>query len=84
MAFAPCRYVVQGTSLIFLRGCVLTTTTTTLASLVTTLAGTATTILSTIVEICSTIVDTPFLLFTCIFLFVGGCVGIIGRLLSRN
>lgn len=31
-----------------------------------------------------TIVDTPFLLFTCIFLFAGGVVGIIGRLLSRN
>lgn len=32
----------------------------------------------------STIVETPVLLFTMGFLFVGGCVGIFGRLLSRN
>lgn len=43
-----------------------------------------TSILSCVTEACTTIVNTPFLLFTCIFLFAGGVVGIIGRLLSRN
>lgn len=42
------------------------------------------TILDAVVDACSTIVGSPFLLFTCIFLFAGGVVGILGRLLSRN
>lgn len=41
-------------------------------------------ILSCVTEACTTIVNTPFLLFTTIFLFAGGVVGLIGRLLSRN
>lgn len=41
-------------------------------------------VLSIVGQICSTIVDTPFLSFTVLFLFIGGCVGIFGRLLSRN
>lgn len=35
-------------------------------------------------EICGTIVDTPLLLLTVGFLFIGGCVGIFGRFLSRG
>lgn len=42
------------------------------------------TILDAVVDACATIVGSPFLLFTCIFLFAGGVVGILGRLLSRN
>ena len=43
-----------------------------------------TVIMENVVSACATIVSNPFLLFTCIFLFAGGVVGIIGRLLSRN
>lgn len=43
-----------------------------------------TSIMQCVTAACTTIVDTPFLLFTTIFLFTGGVVGIIGRLLSRN
>ena len=43
-----------------------------------------TTVLSSVAEACTTIVATPFLLFTTVFLFSGGVVGIIGRLLARN
>lgn len=42
------------------------------------------TILESVVDACTTIVGNPFLLFTCIFLFAGGVVGVLGRLLSRN
>lgn len=41
-------------------------------------------IFSYISSIAETIVGTPLLLFTVGFLFLGGCVGIFGRLLSRN
>ena len=41
-------------------------------------------IFQSISSIATTIVDTPLLLFTVGFLFLGGCVGIFGRLLSRN
>ena len=56
----------------------------TLATLLSTLADGFTTILTAVTAACTTIVNTPFLLFTCVFLFAGGVVGIIGRLLSRN
>lgn len=35
-------------------------------------------------DIAGTIVDTPLLLLTVGFLFIGGCVGIFGRFLSRG
>ena len=38
-------------------------------------------ILTGVTSVCTTIVSTPFLLFTTIFLFAGGVVGIIGRIL---
>lgn len=41
-------------------------------------------IMSTIGVVASTIVSTPILLLTVGFLFIGGCVGIFGRLLSRS
>lgn len=56
----------------------------TLATLMTTLSEGFTVILTAVGSACSTIVGTPFLLFTTVFLFAGGVVGIIGRLLSRN
>lgn len=56
----------------------------TLATLMTTLSDGFTKVLAAVASACTTIVNTPFLLFTCVFLFGGGVVGIIGRLLSRN
>lgn len=56
----------------------------TLADLLSTLSSGFSTILTAVTSACSTIVSTPFLLFTAVFLFAGGVVGIIGRLLSRN
>ena len=41
-------------------------------------------IMSTIGTVASSIVSTPILLLTVGFLFIGGCVGIFGRLLSRS
>lgn len=56
----------------------------TLADLLSTLSSGFTVILTAVTSACSTIVSTPFLLFTAVFLFAGGVVGIIGRLLSRS
>lgn len=53
----------------------------TLINSFTTVASAIWTQVGTVAE---TIVDTPLLLFTTAFLFVGGCVGIFGRLLSRR
>lgn len=47
-------------------------------------AAIVTQILTWIPEVTGVIVADPFLLFTVGFLAVGGAVGIIGRLLSRN
>ena len=55
-----------------------------LADFVSSLAGAVPTVLSVVGSICTAIVGTPFLSFTVLFLFIGGCVGIFGRLLSRN
>ena len=41
-------------------------------------------IMSTIGTVANSIVSTPILLLTVGFLFIGGCVGIFGRLLSRS
>lgn len=56
----------------------------TLSDFLSTLSTGFTVILSAVTSACATIVSTPFLLFTCVFLFAGGVVGIIGRLLSRS
>lgn len=58
--------------------------TATMSTLITSFGEVATAIFTQVSEIASTIVDTPLLLFTTGFLFLGGCVGIFGRLLSRN
>ena len=55
-----------------------------MSALLTSLTTVGTQILSTIGNICTTIVGQPILLLTVGFLFVGGCVGIFGRLLSRG
>lgn len=60
------------------------TASTDMATFLAMLTSGLTSILSGVASVCTTIVDTPFLLFTTIFLFAGGVVGIIGRILSRN
>lgn len=59
-------------------------TTTSMSAFLSTLGEVATVIISNVVTIANTIVSTPLLLFTTGFLLVGGCVGILGRFLSRN
>ena len=44
----------------------------------------ATAVLTQVGTICTTIVQQPLLLLTVGFLFIGGCVGIFGRFLSRG
>lgn len=41
-------------------------------------------ILACVGETATAITGSPFLLFTVIFLFAGGVIGIMGRILSRN
>jgi len=55
-----------------------------MSGLLTSLSTVGTKIFATIGDVCSTIVGQPLLLLTVGFLFVGGCVGIFGRLLSRG
>lgn len=57
---------------------------TTMATLIADFATVGTAIFDQVKTISTTIVGDPLLLFTTGFLFVGGCVGIFGRLLSRN
>lgn len=56
----------------------------TMATLLTDLGTVATQALTMVGTIANKIVDTPLLLMTTGFLFIGGCIGIFGRLLSRN
>lgn len=60
------------------------TTSTGMADLISQFTTVASTIWEQAGNVADTIVDTPLLLFTTAFLFVGGCVGIFGRLLSRR
>lgn len=55
-----------------------------MAELLTDIGTVVTQILSTIGNVANSIVSTPILLLTVGFLFIGGCVGIFGRLLSRS
>lgn len=55
-----------------------------MGSLLGSLGAVATGVWTQITKIASTIVAEPLLLFTVGFLFLGGCIGIFGRLLSRN
>lgn len=60
------------------------TATNTMTTLLTDLGTVATKVLSSVADVCGTIVGEPLLLMTTGFLFIGGVVGIFGRLLSRN
>lgn len=55
-----------------------------MADLITSFTTVSSAIFTEVGTIATTIVETPLLLFTTGFLFVGGCVGIFGRLLSRR
>ena len=55
-----------------------------MSALLTTLGLVVTAIIGHVVTICGTIVDQPLLLLTTGFLVLGGSIGILGRLLSRN
>lgn len=55
-----------------------------MAELLTNIGTIVTQIMTTIGTVATAIVDTPILLLTVGFLFIGGCVGIFGRLLSRS
>lgn len=61
-----------------------TPTTTDMAGLLGELGEVVTEALSWTVEAVNTIVGNPFLLMTTGFLVLGGAIGILGRLLSRN
>lgn len=56
----------------------------TMSTLITDLTTVGTAIIGEIPKIAEAIVGEPLLLFTTGFLFFGGCIGIFGRLLSRN
>lgn len=56
----------------------------TMASFLADLTAAFTTILSGVTSTANTITGHPFLLFTVIFLFAGGVIGIMGRILSRG
>lgn len=56
----------------------------TMSSLLTDLSTVATQVITQVGTIATTITSTPLLLLTVGFLFIGGCVGIFGRVLSRS
>lgn len=56
----------------------------TMATLLESLGTVATEVLSIVGEVCTTIVGQPLLLMTTGILLLGGAIGIVGRLLSRN
>lgn len=53
-------------------------------SLLTQLGTVASAVITQVVAVCGLIVGQPLLLFTVGFLFLGGAIGIFGRLLSRG
>lgn len=57
---------------------------TAMADLLSQLATIVTAIMTHVSTVASTIVSTPLLLLTTGFLFIGGAIGIFGRLLSKN
>lgn len=56
----------------------------TMSSLITDLTAVGTAVIGQQATIAETITDNPLLLFTVGFLFIGGCVGIFGRLIHRG
>lgn len=57
---------------------------TTMSELITQLGTVGTAIVEEVPKIAQLITGEPLLLLTVGFLFFGGCIGIFGRLLSRN
>jgi hypothetical protein len=55
-----------------------------MAAFLTDLTAAFTKILACVGETATAITGSPFLLFTVIFLFAGGVIGIMGRILSRS
>lgn len=55
-----------------------------MSGMITDLTAVATAVLSQVSAVTTTIVGDPLLLFTTGILFLGGAVGIMGRILSRN
>lgn len=55
-----------------------------MSELLTQLTTVGSSVLTYVASVCATIVAQPLLLLTVGFLFVGGCVGVFGRLLSRG
>ena len=62
----------------------MTETPSTMSALLTQLGIVANEVLDTVVDVAGVIVAQPLLLLTVGFLFVGGVIGIFGRLLSRS
>lgn len=56
----------------------------TMATLLTDIGTVVTSVMTNVGTVATTIVSTPLLLVTTGFLFIGGVIGIFGRLLSRN
>lgn len=48
------------------------------------LGAVGTSVLSCVTTVCTTITSNPLILLTAGFLFIGGVIGIFGRLLSRG
>lgn len=61
-----------------------TTEVTAMGSLLKDLGTVVTAVMGYVGDICSTIIGQPLLLMTTGFLLIGGCIGIFGRLLSKN
>lgn len=57
---------------------------TAMSDLIADLSTVGTAVIGQQATIASTITDTPLLLLTVGFLFIGGCIGIFGRLISRG
>lgn len=67
-----------------LKGGLLTETPSAMSALLTQLGTVATAVLDTVADVAGVIVAQPLLLLTVGFLFIGGVIGIFGRLLSRS
>lgn len=55
-----------------------------MSALLTDLTAVSSQVLTTVATVCTTITGQPLLLLTVGFLFIGGVIGIFGRLLSRG
>ena len=67
-----------------MKGGLLTESPSAMSALLTQLGTVATAVLDTVADVAGVIVAHPLLLLTVGFLFIGGVIGIFGRLLSRS